>query len=66
MTFRQNEGREDIADYLDREMAQRESERFWKRYRERYFPPKEKEKDKRRKWFRRRIAKDGIKTDKLD
>ena len=54
MTFRQNEDREDIADYLDREMAQRESERFWKRYRERYFLPKEKEKDKRRKWFRRR------------
>jgi len=35
-------------------MAQRESERFWKRYRERYFLPKEKKKNKKRKWFRRR------------
>lgn len=52
MTFRQNGDPDAFHDFLDMEMAQRRSERFWKRYREKHFLPKEKE--KKRKWFRRR------------
>lgn len=49
MTTSISEDTEEFVRFLDREMADRESERFWKRYREQYFVPKENDKKKRRR-----------------